>query len=144
MKKSLHTIIILTIIIFTVMKSNAQTEYYKTDWMNVEKLIEEGRPTSALKIVKDIYQKAKAQKQDAQVIKSLMYITQLQDENREDNLEKSIKEIEDEITQSTEPAASILRNYLATLYWEFFQDIRYKLYNRTNTPTYQKDDIATW
>ena len=35
--------------------------------------------------VKKIYQLAKKEKQDAQVIKSLVYMTGLQTENREDN-----------------------------------------------------------
>jgi hypothetical protein len=68
----------------------------------------------------------------------------LQSENREDNDLLSIKEIEAEIPTSKEPATSVLKNILAELYLTYFQENRYKLYNRTKTYNYQKYDISSW
>ena len=51
------------------------------------------------------YTLAKKEKQDAQVIKSLVYMTGLQTENREDNEIFSIAEIEKEIAVSKEPVS---------------------------------------
>jgi hypothetical protein len=37
-----------------------------------------------------------------------------------------------------------LTSILAESYWNYFQQNRYKFYNRTNTVNFKKDDIATW
>jgi hypothetical protein len=118
---------------------------YEADWKKVDELIQKKNlPKSALEEVKKIYAKAKRESQDAQVIKSLVYMTSLQQENREDAGINAIKEIENEIRSAKEPAKSILNSLLADLYWQYFQRHRWQLYDRTNTVNFNKDDIATW
>ena len=87
---------------------------------------------------------AKKEKQDAQVIKALIYISNLQQQNREDNAAASIKDFEKELAGSTGTTAALLRSILADLYWRFFQDNRYKLYDRSGNETSDKNDINTW
>ena len=125
---------------------NAQTvKNYEAEWKRVEELIQKRNlPKSALEEVQKIYQMAKKDKQDAQIIKSLVFISRLQEENREGNLTLSIAEIEKEISSQKEPAVSILKSLLANLYWQYFQNQRWQLYNRTNTEDFNKTDIATW
>ena len=118
---------------------------YDAAWAKVEDLVQKKNlPQSALTEVKKIYTQAKKDKQPAQVIKSLVYMVRLQQYNRENNLLLSIKDIEKEITMQNEPAASMLNSLLAGLYWQYFQENRWKLYGRTNTVDFKKDDIATW
>ena len=141
--KSFFTIII----IFTIalMRSNAQSvKNYEADWKTVEANMQKGLPASALEVVKKIYTKAKTEKQDAQMVKALVYMTQLQTENRENNEVQSIKQIEKELTISKEPVTSLLNSYLAGIYQQYYNNNRYRLYNRTNTVGFKKDDIATW
>lgn len=127
------------------MKLNAQTiKNYEADWKTVDTHIEKGLPASALETVKKIYAKAKADKQDAQLVKSLVYMNQLQNENREDNEQQSISQIEKEIAVSKEPVVSLLNSYLAGIYQQYYNANRYKFYNRTNTVNFKKEDIATW
>ena len=71
-------------------------------------------------------------------------MTGLQSENREDNEVHSIREIEKEIVGSKEPVTSILKSLLAEMYWNYYQQNRWGLYNRTKTTDFKKDDIATW
>ena len=71
-------------------------------------------------------------------------MTGLQSENRENNEIFSIKEIEKEIAGSKEPVTSILNSLLAEMYWNYYQQNRWDLYNRTKTADFKKDDIATW
>ncbi|MCH5720535.1 hypothetical protein [Niabella hibiscisoli] len=71
-------------------------------------------------------------------------MTQLQQENREENPAQRIKEVEAEILQVKEPVTSLLNSYLAGIYQQYFSMNRYKLYNRTNTEGFKKEDIATW
>lgn len=138
----------LTIILFnlTIMSASSQNtiKNYEKEWKNVEAFVKKNLPMSALTEVKKIYALAKKEKQDAQIIKTLVYMTSLQQENREENETTSIQEIEKEIPAAKEPAASILKSLLAEIYWNYFQNHRYLLYDRTNTTDFKKEDIATW
>ncbi len=126
-------------------KSFAQVKNYEARWKTVDELVQKKNlPKSALEEVKKIYALAKKEKQDAQVIKSLVYMTSLQQDNRENNQVQAIKDIEKEMALNKEPAVSILKSLLAGLYWQYFQSHRWNLYDRTNTVNFKKDDIATW
>lgn len=127
------------------MDSNSQSiKTYSAEWKKIDDFVKKKLPQSALTEVKKLYSLAKKEKQDAQVIKSLLFINSLQQETREDNEIFSIKEIEKEIATSNEPARSILNSLAASLYLDYFQQNRWQLYNRTNTTTFNKEDIATW
>ena len=107
-------------------------------------LINKGLPQSALAEVKKIYALAKKDRQDAQVIKSLVTMLTIQDQTREDNDIASIKEIEKEIKTSKEPSTAILQNILAGYYYAYYQQIRWELYQRSETVGFKKEDLATW
>src|SRR3989337_3855431 len=139
--------------LFSVLTMNANSQEpvkkYESAWKKVEALVKKKLPQSALTEVKKIYQLAKKEKQDAQVIKSLVYMTGLQTENREDNEVFSITEIEKEIVTSKEPVTAILNSLLAEMYWNYYQQNRWNLYNRTQTAIpidigIKKDDVGTW
>lgn len=122
-----------------------QVKNYEQEWKRVNELLEKRQlPQSALAEVKKIYAQAKKEGQPAQVIKALVYMTQLQQQTREEAGPKAIAEIEAEITKTSQPAASILKSYLASLYWQYFQQSRWKIYERTGTIGFDKKDIATW
>ncbi len=146
MMKFIPSFLIFTFTFLFYLSARTQTiRTYDAQWKAVDNLIQKKNlPKSALEEVKKIYTQAKIDKQDAQIIKSLVYITALQQENREDNIKISIREIEKEILQNKEPAVSILKSLAAELYWQYFQQYRWQLYNRTNTINFIKDDISTW
>ena len=139
-------IILVTIFSLFTMTSFSQNpiKNYEKEWKKVEDFVNKGLPKSALAEVKLIYNLAKREKQDAQVIKSLVYMMGLQSENREENAVFSITEIEKEISSSKEPVASILSSLEADMYWNYYQQNRWKLYDRTKTADFVKTDIATW
>ena len=147
--------VFLTIILsaFFVLITSGQypIKNYEKEWKKVEDFVEKGLPKSALEQVKKIYTLAKTEKQDAQLIKALLYMTGLQSENREDNQLFSLAEIEKEIAgnQTTgqtvkEPVTSLLKSLLADMYYNYYQQNRWKLYNLTQTKQFIKTDIATW
>ena len=143
--KSIKPLLLFAFILFAVLHVKAQkAKTYDTQWKKVEDLVDKDLPKSALEEVKKIYALAKTEGQVTQIIKALVYMTDLQAENREDNPILSIQELEKEINQVKEPATSILQSLLANRYWQYFQRQRYKLYNRTNTVDYRKEDISTW
>jgi uncharacterized protein YfaS (alpha-2-macroglobulin family) len=138
------TAVLTVLIVILQMRTNAQVKNYEADWKTVEDHIAKGLPASALEAVKKIYARAKTEKQEAQLVKAIVYMTQLQQENREENPVQRIKEIEKEIQGSKEPVTSLLSSYLAGIYQQYFAMNRYKLYNRTNTEDFKKEDVATW
>ena len=71
-------------------------------------------------------------------------MTTLQAENREDNELFSVAEIEKESIASKEPVSSILRSVLAEMYYSYYQQNRWRLYNRTRTDQFNKTDIGEW
>jgi hypothetical protein len=136
--------LIFPIFISQQARAQAIVKNYEKEWKQVDAFAKKQLPKSALEQVKKIYQLAKKEKQDAQIIKALVYMTGLQDEITENSEAKAITELEKEIITATEPARSILNSLLAEMYWNYYQQHRWQLYNRTNTENFKKDDIATW
>lgn len=136
----------ITLVSLFTMNANSQQpiKKYESAWKKVEEYVKKNLPKSALTEVKQIYQLAKKEKQDAQVIKSLVYMTGLQTENLEDNQAFSIAEIEKEIATSKEPVTAILNSLLGEMYWNYYQQNRWDLYNRTQTTNFKKEDLGTW
>jgi len=140
-------IALLTLLFFSFnmsTKSQQPVKNYDTEWKTVQGFIDKGLPQSALEEVKKIYLLAKNDKQDAQLIKALVYTSDLQQKTRENNLIASIIEFEKEITGSKEPVTSILNSLLAQMYLQYYQSHRWEIYSRTTTEHFKKEDIATW
>ncbi|NIJ55849.1 alpha-2-macroglobulin family protein [Dyadobacter arcticus] len=118
---------------------------YDAQWKAVEAFQGKVLSKSALEEVKKIYQLAKKEKQEAQLIKAAVYMIIVQGENREDNGVIAIRELEAELASSTEPAArAILSSLVADQYYFYYQTVRWQLYDRTATVGYVKSDISTW
>src|SRR4030095_49081 len=144
--KTISSLVVFICILITTGYSQAPLKTYEKEWKKVDELItKQNLPQSAIAEVKKIYTLAKKEKQEAQVIKALVFITVLQKETREDNEIFSIKEFEKEIETAAQPAKSIMYSLLADLYWSFYtEEFRWKVVNRTLTQQFKKDDISTW
>jgi TonB-dependent SusC/RagA subfamily outer membrane receptor len=142
-----RSILIANILLFAVTTMQAQPKFnYTSAWKKVDDLItKKGLTESALKEVQAIYTTAKKEKNNAQLIKALVFRVNLQQQKEEEAEVKAIKELEKEITTLEQPAKSIVQSLLAEAYWQYFQNNRWKFYNRTNTDTkFKKEDISTW
>jgi uncharacterized protein YfaS (alpha-2-macroglobulin family) len=130
--------------LFTATAQQKMTTYDKA-WKKIDSLIQQkGLPASALTEVNKVYAQAQKEKNDAQLIKALIYRAQLRDIKEEDPNKSTIAEMEAEIGKAGEPARSILESLTASLYWSYFQQNRWRLYNRSNTINFNQTDIATW
>lgn len=139
----------MLVLMFTVLLAgitvNGQTvKDYSKEWKSVEELVNKGLTKSAIDAVNKIYSQAKADNNDPQVIKALIFRIDLQQSFEEDATVNAIKDFEKEILLNKEPARSILYSVTAGLYWNYFQQNRYRFYQRTNTVNFKKDDIQTW
>lgn len=135
----------LFILLFS-MSLFAQNKFnYTAAWKKADDLLsKKGLTESALKEVKTIYDAAKKEKNNGQLLKSVLFRLSLQQQKEEDADVKAIAEIEKEISIAAEPLKSVLTNYAAEAYWQYLQNNRWEFYDRTNTTGFVKDDLETW
>lgn len=117
---------------------------YDKDWQTVDSLVNYGLPKSALELVDKIYAKAKSENNSPNFIKAIMYKSKLQLNIREDAFEQNIKDLIDEVNNSTFPVKPVLQSMLAESYWVYYTQNRYKILGRTKTMDFVQDDIKTW
>ena len=118
---------------------------YDRQWKKVDSLLnKKGLTQSALTEVNLLYTRAKKENNEAQIIKALLYKLNLQVTTTEAPDGKSFAVIGEEIATAKEPARSILLSLLAEKYDAYFQQNRWRFYNRSNTINFIKADIATW
>ena len=142
MKSLISLLMILCFANFTYAQS---PEDYSKLWKEVSDYESKGLPKSALEIVESIEKKAKASYNTAQVIKSLLFRSKYALILEEDAQFTIINEFKDLISQSESPTKNVLQNILATLYWQYFNQNRWKFYNRTKTSEkVDTVDFRTW
>ena len=125
--------------------STAQHNSYSSLWKQVEAMEIKGLPKSALKIVKQIETIAKKDNNTPQQIKVMLFKSKFALLLEEDAQLKIIYDFKTEIEQSSFPKKNILESILAKLYWDYFQQNRWKFYNRTKTATkMDAEDFRTW
>ncbi|HZE84117.1 MAG TPA: alpha-2-macroglobulin, partial [Puia sp.] len=129
----------------SLLNAQVKPDGYDARWKLVDSLVnKKGLTQSALEQVNKIYATAKNEKNDAQLTKALVFRMNLQSASQDDATQKNIGELEKEIGSAQGPARSILTSILAGVYENYLDQNRYKLYNRTKTSGYKKEDIATW
>ncbi|MCG8235578.1 alpha-2-macroglobulin family protein [Tenacibaculum finnmarkense] len=123
---------------------NAQ-ENYNGLWEDVAKLEQQNLPKSALKVVETIYAKADVAKNSPQIIKALFYKSKFSLTLEEDAQLKIINQFKTHINKSAFPTKNVLENILANLYWQYFNQNKWKFYNRTKTSKkVDTIDFRTW
>ncbi|MEB3344907.1 MG2 domain-containing protein [Aquimarina gracilis] len=137
-------IILILICIANLNTMNGQNDY-KEEWKKVETFDQQGLPKSALEVVETIFKKSKSENNDNQLIKALFHKAKYLLTLEENAQLTIINEFKSEINQSQFPKRNILENILANLYWQYFQQNRWKFYNRTQTSEkIDKEDFRTW
>ena len=130
--------------LFTLASSaqNKPLPDYARDWRRADSLAAKGLPKSALEIATRIYKEAKAQKNYPQVAKAAMSRMIFRSYSDEDAYKELVRSLQTDIADTPEPAKSVLQSVLADVYWQYFQQNRYKFYDRatigraTNRPRY--------
>ena len=100
-------------------KMKFSTEQYKSDWDKVSADETKGLPKSALEKVNAIYKK-------------------------EDSFAKAIEELQKETDIATSYAKPILHSILGEVYWQYYNNNRYYIMQRTKTDKFKQADLRTW
>jgi uncharacterized protein YfaS (alpha-2-macroglobulin family) len=136
--------ILLAILTATATMAQTPTNYTEK-WKKVEDLLNNrGLTKTAIAEVEKIYQLAKKEKQEAQQVKALIYLSELGENIDEEGETKGINKLELELRSAKTPVKQILHSILARKYLDLFQQNRWRLYNRTPTPAQAGTDISNW
>ncbi|WP_397362019.1 MG2 domain-containing protein [Olleya sp. R77988] len=138
-----HISTFLMILLFAT--TQAQNNDYSKLWDTVETHEINGLPKSALDVVKTIENKAVAENNKEQRIKVLLFKSKFALLLEEDAQLSIVNDFKAEIAKNKAPTKNVLENMLATLYWQYFQQNRYKFYRRTKTEEKADAiDFRTW
>jgi uncharacterized protein YfaS (alpha-2-macroglobulin family) len=127
----------------TMINFNKGDSYQKL-WKRVDSCETKGLTESALKIVNGIYSKAKVENNAAQFVKAVLHRMKFESYKEEFSLEKSIFKLRDEVDEAKFPIKPVLQSILADAFWQYFENNRWKFYDRTATTNFKNDDIETW
>ncbi len=117
---------------------------YKKEWAKVDSLDNKGLPKSALEVVKTIYQKAKAEKNTNQIIKSVIYTIKYNTYLVEDDYVIALSELNKMALELESPHKQLVHSMIAEVYWGYYQSNRWKFMNRSATVQFKNDDVRTW
>jgi hypothetical protein len=116
---------------------------YEKAWQQVADFENKGLPESALKVVNTIYEEAKKEQNAPQLVKAVIHQLKFTDYKEENAFVKNLNRLRDEANTATFPAKPLLHSMLGEMYWQYYQNNRYRFNNRSETTT-QQDDIETW
>lgn len=117
---------------------------YEKEWKKVDSLTNKGLNASALAVVEAIYNKAKTDNNAAQIVKAILHRMKFQSYIEENSLVKTLNKLTEEADKAKYPLKPVLHSIIAESYWSYYQNNRWKFYNRTQTVEFKNDDITTW
>ncbi len=113
-------------------------------WNEIDTLESHGLTKTALEKTTGIYILAKKSGNSPQIIKSLIYQIKYKQILEEGGFEKALSAFEEEIREAEFPEKNILQSAAAELYWNYYQQNRWRFSDRTHTLNFNQDDISTW
>jgi len=117
---------------------------YKAAWKTVDSLEQQGLTRSALDVVEEIYEASKKDNNQPQFIKSVFYKLKYGNYIEEDSHVKIVNDVKAEIDAASFPANAILESILANVYWQYYQNNRWRFQQRTETVNFDNEDFQTW
>ena len=117
---------------------------YSILWLRIDSLRDKGLPKSALKLVNKIYAEAKTENNTNQIIKAFIYKLDFTTQYDDNAFEKNIYQLQEEIKTAKYPAKNLYHSILAQLYWQYYQNNKWKIMDRTQTVNFDNKDIKTW
>jgi uncharacterized protein YfaS (alpha-2-macroglobulin family) len=118
---------------FCLSAQTQSAEPYASDWAKADSLLQNGLPESAAKIVKGVYDKAKQKSQQVQMMKAQLYLMNADMQKGEDAYKDAISKAEEQERLTSFPDNAIWQSIAAQLYWNYYQQNRWKIIGRTKT-----------
>ncbi|MEZ4912044.1 MAG: MG2 domain-containing protein [Saprospiraceae bacterium] len=129
---------------FSMHQIEKQDFDYNSAWNQVDSLMEQGLPKSALKHVSFILETAKQAKVHPQWAKAVIFYTRLSIQTEEDGVANSILFLQNEKKHAPSPLQQVFSSYLAQLYEGYFNNNRYQISQRTFVEGERNEDFKLW
>ncbi|MBB6236194.1 uncharacterized protein YfaS (alpha-2-macroglobulin family) [Pedobacter sp. AK013] len=123
---------------------SAQQKYTLDDFYRVDSIANQGKPKDALALIEKINQAAHKENNTPLQIKSVIYRMMFQSYLEENAFDKILINLRDDITKAKQPEKSILQSLLAETYWNYLQQNRWQISQRTQVQGDIGNDIKTW
>ena len=128
---------------FAQNNSALKTEPYSKEWRRADSLLDQGLPQSALPLIQSVNAKAKAGNQPVQLLKAQLYLLRAaQDGDGADTA--TIHKAEAEAATAPFPGNAIWHSITAQLYWNYYQQNRYRILGRTALAGAAAKDVQEW
>ncbi|MEJ2593883.1 MAG: alpha-2-macroglobulin family protein [bacterium] len=144
MKNSVFISLIAALVFIMLGSIAFPPQDYDKLWEKVYQLEADGLPRSALDVVDNIYREARAEGNQPQLLKALIYRISLKSRFEEDHLADAIGYFESELSQATPPSRQIIHSLLGEMYMFYYQQNRWKINNRGVVTGYDEENIQTW
>ncbi|MEO6830991.1 MAG: alpha-2-macroglobulin family protein [Chitinophagaceae bacterium] len=142
-------IYLLSLLLFLSFNALAQPHMkfnspYDAQWKKTDSLMNQSLPKSARDIVEKIYQDAQAKNIPVQMLKAQIYFMRLNTRDNEAADSLNIARAESEIQKTPFPLKAVWQSIAAELYWDYYQQNRYKILQRTTTTEAIGNDFEQW
>ena len=118
---------------------------YSRDWQKADSLLNSGFPESAAKVVNDIYKKAQQKGEEVQMLKAELFLLSADFQRSEEAYQEAITKAEGYAKQKTFPINEIWQSVAAQLYWNYYQQNRWQIMERTSVSSETTiEDFQQW
>ena len=147
--KQMQRIVCLVALLLTFFSLNAQKKpmsIFEPQWTEIEKSLADGRTKDAANLANLILEKARKTGSDAEVMRTLLYVANLQKvEEEEVDKAPNIVLLEKELASAKMPLKAMLESYTAQAYSQYYRNKRWQIDQRTAVSAELTiKDIATW
>ena len=143
-----HFIILLLMGIFFFSFTQKDKQYTATDleklWQQVNDFEKKELPKSALKTVNVIYEVAKKEQLDNEMIKALIYHVKYKNHIEPDALPEQIEYLKNQKDYFNNTGKAILNSMVAEIYFNYYRKNRWKILDRTIVDAKTKASIENW
>lgn len=116
---------------------------YQGWWAEVNELINQGQPKSALAKLEKIHTTALEENNGPMLVKALIHEVKLKAQYEEYSLQLSINRLDSVAETLDAPNSNILHSMLGEMYWGYYRQNQWQFHQRTFSES-TTDDIATW
>lgn len=138
--------ILITLSFVTAHILSAQSKFnYDQAWQRIDSLLAKQLPKTAAPLIDKLYLQARADKQEAQLLKAIIAKGHLLRSLQEDEYDKTIALLEQELKQNnTQPLRQLLHSLLADVYYDYLDAKRWQIMERQASTRPDPKNPATW
>ena len=144
MNISLRLSALFFLLILLSLRISAQQKYTLKDFYRVDSLAKQAKPKDALALIEKINEQARQTHNTPLLVKSVIYRMMFQSYLEENAFDKILINLRKDINAAKQPEKSILQSLLAETYWNYLQQSRWQINQRTQVQGDTGDDIKTW